>query len=232
MNIATTLRYVDLKEGGNWDHRYYIMNDYPLMARKFGAGLVAIMSEHDIEGICANCDGLIIPGSGTNIDPTYYGGKPFDPPNAVDEYSLDAKLMKHFFEAGKPIFGICGGHQAINVFFGGTLTRVQTDTPHYYMDEKAKVHPVNIKKDSFVYDVFQTERHMTNSYHAWCVGKLAPNFEVVATADDGTIEAIEWKEKHIYGTQWHPEQTFHTGNEIEHKFFENFLRICEECKSR
>ena len=49
----------------------------------------------------------------------------------------------------------------------------------------------------------------------------------------GEIEAIEWKEKNIFGTQWHPEQTLHgMGDAIEHKFFENFLKRCEECKAK
>lgn len=227
MNIATSLRYLDQKAGTTWDHRFAILKDFADMAQKYGIGLAAIITEHNLENICKNCDGLILPGSASDIDPTYYGGQPFDPPNAVDEYSLDSKLIRYFYEAGKPIFGICGGHQAINVFFGGTLTRVNTDIAHHYIEG---LHPINIKKGSFVYDVFQNERDVTNSYHNWCISKLAPNFEVVATADDGTIEAIEWKEKHIYGTQWHPEQSFHTGSAVEHRFFENFLAECEKCK--
>ena len=119
MVIATTLRYVDLKAGGAWDNRMYIMHDYLLMARRYGVGLMAVMAEQDIDRLCECCDGLIIPGSGTDINPKYWGGEPMEKPQIVDEYYLDAYLVKRFFEAGKPIFGICGGHQAINVFFGG-----------------------------------------------------------------------------------------------------------------
>ena len=57
MNIATTLRYVKLPEDNVWNERYYIMNDYMLMAEKYGIGLHAVMMKTGIEEICKSCDG-------------------------------------------------------------------------------------------------------------------------------------------------------------------------------
>lgn len=228
MVIATTLRYVDLKAGGAWDNRMYIMHDYLLMARRYGVGLMAVMAEQDIDRLCECCDGLIIPGSGTDINPKYWGGEPMEKPQIVDEYYLDAYLLKRFFEAGKPIFGICGGHQAINVFLGGNIRKMADPGGHY--DKETKSHPINIVKGSFVYDVFGKERATVNCYHGWEIGKLAPDLKCVATTDDGVIEAVEWRERNIYATQWHPEQSFHTGDPVENNFFANFLKRCEECK--
>ena len=228
MNIATTLRYVDLKQGGYWDHRYYIMHDYKLMAEKYRIGMTAIMSEHGIDELCRHCDGLFIPGSATDIPAHYYGGDPSLPEPEVDEYYLDALLIKYFFEAGKPIFGICGGEQALNVFFGGTIAKMP-DPEHHY-DRETCTHPINIVGGSFVHDVFRTERYTVNSHHSWWTDRMAPDLKVVARADDGIVEAFEWKEKNIYATQWHPEQSLHTGSPLEHLFFENFLKRCEECR--
>ena len=228
MNVATILRYTNNKAGTHFDHFYYIPHDYNLFADKYGVGMLAIMSEAAIPAAVAACDGLFVPGSGTNIDPTYFGGAPFDPPNVVDEYALDAKIIRAFYEAGKPIFGICGGEQAINVFFGGTLAKVPDPAAHY--DTRSYTHMINVTPDSFVMDVFGKPRVLVNSHHNWCVDHLAPNFTVAAATDDGVIEAIEWKEAGIFGTQWHPEQTFHRGaplDPIEHKFIENFLALCE-----
>ena len=144
------------------------------------------------------------------------------------EYALDAKLMKYFYERNKPIFGICGGHQAINVFLGGTLKKVDDPVAHENGDEKR--HIIDIKEGSFVHDVFGKTEAMVNCYHAWEIDDLAPDLDAVARTRDGVIEAIEWKEKNIYATQWHPEQSFHTGDPIENKFFENFLKRCEESR--
>ena len=233
MNIAVLLRYVDLKKEDDkfWNHRYYIMHDYKILADTYGVGMIAIMSEYGLDEICGVCDGLIIPGSATNINPKYWGGEDRPTEGAPDEYALDAKVIEKFYKAGKPIFGICGGHQGLNVFFGGSLRALADKDAHY--DRVNKIHPVNIEKDSFVYDVFGKTRAIVNCHHGLCSDRLAPVFRCVAHSDDGEIEAIEWKEKNIFATQWHPEQTLHgAGDPMEHKFFENFLKRCEECQTK
>ncbi|MBE6694991.1 MAG: gamma-glutamyl-gamma-aminobutyrate hydrolase family protein [Ruminococcaceae bacterium] len=233
MNIATTLRYMDMKKGGLFDYKYFIMQDYKLMADKYGIGMLAVMSEEAIKATVDACDGLILPGTAVGVDPSYYGGAPADPPLPVDEYALDSKVIKAFYEAGKPIFGICGGQQYLNVFFGGTLGMVP-DLPNH-KDSKSYTHMINIAEDSFVYDVFGKTRALVNSHHARHTNVLAPDFKPVAWTDDGIVEAIEWREADIYATQWHPEQTFHRGeplDPIEHKFFENFLSRCEARRTK
>jgi|GEM_PF-197226 len=230
MNIATTLRYTNLKSCHWWDYRYYIMHDYQIMAEKLGFGMVAIMNDCDIENVCERCDGLIIPGSGMDINPKYYGGE--DIPPKVDEYALDAALIKYFYEHGKPIFGVCGGHQALNVFFGGSIKKI--DDPFAHQNEYVLRHTVDVKEGSFVWDVFKSTTAEVNCFHGWELDRLAPVFDVVARTRDGVAEAIEWKEKNIFATQWHPERSFHDewDNEIEQKFFENFIERCREVKER
>ena len=224
MNIATTLRFINFNNGGPWERRFYIMHDYFLMAKENSVGLTAVMSPHDVDGICELSDGLIIPGSGTNVDPSYYGGEPLDPPNEVDEYALDALLIDKFVKAGKPVFGICGGLQAINVYLGGTLRKLDDYLTHQRGD--MKTHRIMIEEDSFVHDVFKASEATVNCYHNWEIDRLAPGLRVVARTADGVIEAVEWREKKIFATQWHPEQSYHTGDPIEHRFFENFLELC------
>ena len=204
MTIATTLRYVFMNPGA-WQDRFYIMKDYFDMADALGISLVAVLSQHECERMAEICDGLIVPGSGTNIDPTYYGGEPFDPQNPVDEYALDSKLIDAFVKAGKPVFGICGGLQAINVYFGGTLK--QLDDPVGHRRDEIKTHEIDIVEGSFVYDVFEKDRALVNCYHAWEIERVGDGLSVVARTDDGVIEAIENKELHVYATQWHPEQS-------------------------
>ena len=225
MKIATILRHMDLKNNTEWSCRYYLPIDYMLMAERHRIGMLSILSEYDLEETVRVCDGLFVPGSGTNIDPTYYGGAPFDPPNVVDEYALDQKIIRAFYEAGKPIFGICGGEQAINVFFGGTLAKVPDLAVH--MDMEKRDHPINIVGGSFVHDVFKTERAVVNSHHSWWTDNVAPDLRVAAVTDDGIVEAIEWPEKHIYATQWHPELMYHKEDTVEIELFKSFLRACE-----
>lgn len=231
MTIAILLRYSDMKKGKVWDKHYMIGNAYHTLGEKFGIGVLAVMSEAAIDEAAEICDGFILPGSSINIDPSYWGEAPFDPPEIMDEYAFDKKMIDAFLAAGKPIFGICGGIQGLNVCFGGTLKLV--DDVEVHRNGESRRHEINIEPDSFVHDVFGTTRALVNSHHSWALGKVAPNFRVVATTDDGVIEAIECREKNIYATQWHPELSL-DGHwpEVEHKFFENFLRRCEESKTK
>lgn len=243
MNLATLIRFGAGTFEGIWDgNRYFAHGSLVEIARHYGIGMTVIASEYDLEKVCERCDGLIIPGSPINIDPTYYGGAPFDPPEAADEYALDSKVIAAFDQMKKPMLGICGGHQALNVFYGGTLGKVEemrkpVSESHRETEErtdrfgnsvKYRTHMVNVERDSFVFDVFGSERVKTNTYHGWAVDRLAPIFRAVATTDDGIVEAMECKEKKIYATQWHPELAFRMGDPVELKLFENFFRICQE----
>ena len=102
-------------------------------------------------------------------------------------------------------------------------------------DEQVKMkHTVEVKEGSFVWDVFKSTTAEVNCFHGWELDRLAPVFDVVAKTADGVAEAIEWKEKNIFATQWHPERSFHDSwdNEIEQKFFENFIECCKRVKEQ
>jgi putative glutamine amidotransferase len=179
------------------------------------------------------CDGLIVPGSGTNIDPTYYGGEPFDPKNPVDEYALDSKLIDAFIKKGKPVFGICGGLQAINVYFGGTLYQ---DIPTEYvpcLDHVQKEgkfepsHSVSIVKDSPLYTLVGKDIMTANSFHHQGIKALGAELEVMAYASDNMIEAVYLKrETYVRGYQWHPERLCHM-DENNKKLFIDFINNCK-----
>lgn len=224
MNFATVLRYVNMNRGDGWDERFSIPYFWKLMAEKYKVGINYILTEYGFHEICEICDGLIVPGSSNDINPLYWGGEPFSEKQVYDEYSLDAKLIDWFVKNNKPILGICGGLQAINVYFGGSLKKVDSNM---HSGAENKNHSINIKENSFVYDVFKSTKADVNTYHNWAIDRLAPGFEVVAESEDGVIEAIECKEKCIFATQWHPERSFSEGNPIENKFFENFINLCK-----
>jgi putative glutamine amidotransferase len=226
MNIAISLRYMAVGEPTSpWHVRWYAAQDYMFLGKKFGVGVIAVLNETAIKEICPHCDGLIIPGSATDIPPVYYGGAPLEKDPPVDEYALDAAAIKTFFESGKPILGLCGGHQALNVFFGGSIRKMKDSKAHE--NDTEHTHEINITRPSFIYDTFQTERTAVNSYHAWELDRIAPDLSVVATTDDGVAEAIENAKHHIYATQWHPELSLHGDRTVEYRLFEHFLAKCE-----
>ena len=81
---------------------------------------LALPDDRSFSGI----DGLLLPG-GADIDPARYhqplcGSKGIDP--QLDEAQF--AILDAFLKTGRPILGICKGHQILNVYFGGDLSSI------------------------------------------------------------------------------------------------------------
>lgn len=120
-----------------------------------------------------------------------------------------------------PLLGVCLGHQAINVAFGGLVRR-------------SKVGPVHGKcsrimhEESPLFSAFGSPFE-AGRYHSLEIGEPAPGIKVTARAEDGSIMAVEHVQYPIYGLQFHPESVL-TPNGL--KIIENFLEISKNYKKR
>lgn len=170
-------------------------------------------------------DGLILAGGG-DVEPRRYreenfGSLDFDP--ARDEAEL--ALLDHFAQVGKPILGICRGHQIVNVWAGGTLIQDlgEGNRIHRWM-EGDKVHAVRAEG---VLRELHGEKFTVNSAHHQAVAKVGAGLYVTARAEDGTVEALEHESLPIFSVQFHPERM--TGPETEDggAIFSWFLKQCE-----
>lgn len=208
MKIAINYRYGTDPTGQR--NRLYIPGEFKEIFDELGIALIPIISNNQIDDIVDMCDALIVPGSYADTDPKYYNEKPLEGKNYdVDEYVFDRVAIEKFHNLNKPIIGICGGHQEINVFFGGTLyQRIE----NHNIDG---LHKAILRKDSFIYDTFNKDEIDINSYHYQAIKDVAPGFNVTAVSEDGIIEAIE--KDNIVCVQWHPEVL----KDIH--FFENFI---------
>lgn len=102
----------------------------------------------------------------------------------------------------------------MNVYFGGTLK--QHIENHSSEDTLIK-HNINIEEDSFLYSLYGKSSEV-NTIHHQSINRVANGFKITATAEDGTIEAIE--KGNLIGVQWHPEVDF------EYNTFKKFLELC------
>lgn len=153
-------------------------------------------------------DGIVLPG-GTDVDPTlYHEGN-------TDSHGLDKRLdwfelavLSEAVKYRKPVLGICRGHQIINVFFGGSLIQNvdHCEIHDYYGDKLDRVHGSRIAPDSFLYDIYRTDRLSINSAHHQAVHVLGEGLRAVQFSDDGLVEAVCHEKLPIFGVQWHPER--------------------------
>lgn len=209
MKIAIVQRYKIDQDG---DGIFYTTNDNIRMFKSYGVDLIIVDDKDKAEELAKQCDGLCVPG-GADVDPKFYheevnGTK--DHYDWLDE--LDFAYIDAFHKEGKPILGICRGHQIINVFFGGTLYQ---DMPKHW----AVRHDVNIPKDSYIRKIYDVDVLNVNSYHHQAVKDIAPGFIVEAKSTDGYVEAMRYK--NIYTVQWHPEM-YDGPNFIKH-FLDNYF---------
>ena len=119
-------------------------------------------------------------------------------------------------ECGKntPVLGVCLGHQAINVAFGGTIGHT-------------KGGPVHGKTSDISHDASRLFEDLPSvfcggRYHSLAIGELAGTLKVTARTSDDIIMAVEHREYPVYGVQFHPESIL-TGEGM--KIIENFLKI-------
>lgn len=169
-------------------------------------------------------DGLLLPG-GADLDPALYGEQPH-PAVAVEGARDDLELAawNAARERGVPIFGVCRGFQAINVFSGGRL--VQHLEGHDSATSAPEAHPLHLDPGSRLAAILgETEPLRStevNSYHHQAVrpGDLAPGLvaSAVAPHDDGElVEALEADdpEDWLVGVQFHPERPEFIGPEFD-----------------
>ena len=159
-------------------------------------------------------NGLVITGGDFDIHPKIYGQNIQSSKVSIKKSRTDFefKLTERALKKDIPILGICGGHQLINVIFGGTLIQhipdaLDSKINHEQTNPRDEAsHFVNIKKGTKLFDIVKSEKMYVNSAHHQAVNKIGKKLIASAFSDDGIIECIESKEfSYCIGIQWHPE---------------------------
>ena len=159
-------------------------------------------------------DGLLLQG-GADMSPKSYGEQPMNPLWAGDEIrdAYEIELFHEFVTQGKPVFGICRGHQVINVALGGSLFQdIATQCgPGHHRDEAAYdkcFHDVKILPGTWLARLYpKVEVARINTIHHQAVNRLGEGLVVEAVSEpDGLVEALRWEgHSFVVGVQWHPE---------------------------
>ena len=122
--------------------------------------------------------------------------------------------------AGRPVLGICRGHQAVARFLGGRLIP-HLETAVCHQGEGDRWHRVRVMRGSFLSSRYGREA-LVNSAHHQAVDRLGAGLRAVQWAMDGTIEGLCHQTLPVWGVQWHPERLLgDIGRQFFRVFFEN-----------
>ena len=211
--IGITLDYEN--NGGYSKFPWYaIRENYLTSLHKFGAIPFPLFHTSSVNSeFIKTLDGLVITGGNFDIDPSLYAKSMNGSRNIKSKRTnFEIEIFNKFLETSKPILGICGGEQLMNVASGGDLiqdinTSIQTNIKHEQSNPRDEVsHEVIITKNSKLFKITKSEKIKVNSAHHQSVKNTGENFITSAVAPDDIIEAIEHtKHPWCIGLQWHPE---------------------------
>lgn len=143
-------------------------------------------------------------------DAIFLGNGPGDP----KDIPTVTAVVKQLIDSGKPVLGICLGHQLISLALGCNTKRLK-------FGHHGGNHPVKDVKTGRVY--------ITSQNHNFVVCDLTDDVEpTFINVNDGSIEGIKHKTKPIYSVQFHPEAS--PGPLDTQVLFDRFLKIVEEAK--
>ncbi len=133
-------------------------------------------------------------------------------PCTPNEAGISLDLVAACADAGKPLLGVCLGHQSIGQHFGGKVVR--GGLMH------GKTSPV--KHDASGVFAGLPSPYIATRYHSLIVEDIPACLPVNATADDGSVMGFRHESLPIHGVQFHPESI---ATEHGHALLANFMAI-------
>jgi len=195
--------------------RYLIRQNYcDAVARAGGIPLCLPHQPEAIDTYVAKLDGLVVTGGAFDVDPSLFGDNERYESVVLKEErtAFEWGITEAMLKKDKPVLGICGGQQLLNVVLGGTLIQhIENEVLGSVLHEQPNPrdepgHSVRILAGTLLHRLTGKEEILVNSAHHQAVKKIGADAIVNAVAPDGVIEGIESKaHRFCLGVQWHPE---------------------------
>ena len=215
---------LDSEEPGAYSNQpwYALRQNYFSAVCRAGGLPVALPHEPgDAAAYLARLDGLLVTGGAFDVDPALFGDT--DRHETVvtkaQRTAFELAACRAAYDADMPLLGICGGQQAMNVAFGGTLIQhipeaVADGLAHEQPNPRSEAgHSVAITPGSLLHRIVGVDEMAVNSAHHQAVAAVAGGLVIDAVAPDGVIEGIEAPGRRFcLGVQWHPEYAISEGD--------------------
>jgi carbamoyl-phosphate synthase small subunit len=164
------------------------------------------------------CDVTVVPAdtSAADIlrhapDGIFLSNGPGDPA-ATGAYAVP--VIRELIQSGKPVFGICLGHQLLSLALGAKTEKMA-------IGHRGANHPVKDLKTGKV--------EITSQNHGFVVREdtLPKGVEITHTSlFDKSVEGIRLTGKPVFSVQYHPEAS--PGPQDSHYLFERFVQLMEK----
>ncbi len=226
---------LDWEPAGSYAERpwYALRQNYCDAVKR--AGGLPVLLPHDSQDAAhygTLIDGLVISGGDFDVDPALFGDPTrHDTVTTKDQRTaFEVAMTRAALDHDKPVLGICGGQQLLNVVLGGTLIQHIPDT---VVDALAHEQPgprdvpghaVQVMEGTLLHRIVGTDAIEVNSAHHQAARDVGEGVIVNALAPDGVVEGIEDpRQRFCLGVQWHPEYELSAGGAL---IFHAFIAAC------
>lgn len=220
--------------------RFYLSRHYSEAVEAAGGAPVHISlvpKAGYIDAVVEGVDGILLPGSDSDIDPLRYGQQPH--PNLGSVHAIkdetDLLIIDAVDRKQIPLFAICFGMQVLNVSRGGTLIQdIRSQLTEAIKHEQGvprdrPSHGVRVEEGSKLSEILRTQDLLVNSHHHQAVETVGANLVATAWSSDGVIEAMEdpRPNRFVVAVQWHPELGWHN-DVFSQRLFDSFVAHARE----
>ena len=199
-------------------NRFYLGRHYSEAVEAAGGSPIHISLIPDsdyIDSVVEGLDGILLPGSDSDVDPLRYGQQPHPELGAVHFIKDQTDLL--VIEAAErrqiPLFAICFGMQVLNIARGGTLIQdIRSQVPDAVKHDQGvprerPSHSVRLLENTKLAGIASVLDATVNSHHHQAIESVGADLIATAWTTDGVIEAIEdpRPDRFVLAVQWHPE---------------------------
>ncbi|WP_259782136.1 glutamine-hydrolyzing carbamoyl-phosphate synthase small subunit [Aestuariispira ectoiniformans] len=166
------------------------------------------------------CKVTVVPATATaedilrhEPDGVFLSNGPGDPA-ATGVYAVP--MIRDILASGKPLFGICLGHQMLSLALGAKTTKM-------HLGHRGANHPIK--------DLTTNKVEITSQNHGFVVDKESLPDGVEGThfsLFDGSLAGIRVKGKPVFSVQYHPEAS--PGPQDSHYLFQRFVDLMKSAK--